>query len=137
MTDDSSMTLERFLPALADHVDKRINALKLQEKDKQIQSLTDKHDCILALAGNVNTVGGLLDNIKEIFGEQGKKAGVVFSTIHKAKGLEAENVWILEPQLMPHPMATTPADRQQETNLCYVAITRAMKTLNYVGDRVG
>ena len=38
---------------------------------------------------------------------------------------------------MPHPMATTPADRQQETNLCYVAITRAMKTLNYVGDRVG
>ena len=137
VTDDSSMTLERFLPALADHVDKRINALKLQEKDKQIQSLTDKHDCILALAGNVNTVGGLLDNIKEIFGEQGKKAGVVFSTIHKAKGLEAENVWILEPQLMPHPMATTPADRQQETNLCYVAITRAMKTLNYVGDRVG
>jgi superfamily I DNA/RNA helicase len=137
VTADSSMSLERFLPALREHVDRRISALKLQEKDNQIQSLNDKHDCILALAGNVNTVAGILDNIKEIFGEQGRNSGVVFSTIHKAKGLEAKTVWILQPELMPHPMAKSKSEREQEKNLCYVAITRAMETLNYVGDPVG
>jgi superfamily I DNA/RNA helicase len=34
-------------------------------------------------------------------------------------------------------MAKSAADRKQENNLCYVAITRAMKNLYYVGDRVG
>ena len=137
VTEDSSMSLDRFLPALREHVDRRVSALKLQEKDNQIQSLNDKYDCILALAGNVNTVAGVLDNIKEIFGEQGRNSGVVFSTIHKAKGLEANTVWILQPELMPHPMAKSKSEREQEKNLCYVAITRAMETLNYVGDPVG
>ena len=62
---------------------------------------------------------------------------MITSTIHKAKGLEKDNIWILRPELMPHPMAKSAADKQQEINLCYVAITRAKKTLNYVGERIG
>jgi len=137
VTEDASLRLERFLPLLSQHIESRIEALKLQEKDNMIQSLQDKHACVLALSGNINSVQGLIDNIKEVFGEQGKNSGVVFSTIHKAKGLEANTVWILNPELMPHPMAKTPEAIEQERNLCYVAVTRAKQNLFYVGERVG
>jgi DNA helicase IV len=137
VTKDGEMPIEDFLATLDDYVNKRMQVLKRAEKENQIQSLQDKYDCIIALSGRTSTVAGLHDNIKEIFGEQGRNSGVVFSTVHKAKGLEAENVWIISPDKMPHPMAKTPSAREQEKNLCYVAVTRAMKTLRYVGGPVG
>ena len=88
------------------------------------------------MSRNTLTVGGLIKNIKTIFGDK-EKNSVIFSTVHKAKGLEADNVWILSPEKMPHPMAKSAADREQERNICYVAITRAKKNLNYVGKRIG
>jgi len=62
--------------------------------------------------------------------------GVVFSSIHKAKGLESDNVFLLEPEgaTVPHPMATTPWQKKQESNLRYVALSRSKKKLVYVGD---
>ena len=137
VTKDKEVEIEEFLSVLNDYYRKRMMVLERADKEYQMQTLTDKHDCIIALSHNTRTVGGLIDNIKEIFGEKGKKSGVVFSTVHKAKGLEAENVWILQPEKMPHPMAKTDSAREQEKNLCYVAITRAMKTLRYVGARIG
>lgn len=136
VTADTSMGIETFLPLLEQYVSNMRETLKLAEKDKQIQTLSDKYSCIKHLTAKTTTVKGLLDNIKTIFGD-GKKKGVIFSTIHKAKGLEADNVWILKPDLMPHPMAKSVSDKAQERNLCYVAITRAKKTLNYVGERIG
>lgn len=137
VTKDNNMRVEDFLATLENYVSKRLAVLQRADKENQIQSLNDKFDCIIALSGRANTVGGLLDNIKEIFGEQGQRSGVVFSTVHKAKGLEADNVWILSPDKMPHPMAKSKSAREQEKNLCYVAITRAKKTLRYIGGRVG
>ena len=137
VTKDNNMPIEDFMSTMAEYVHKRLSVLERAEKENQIQSLNDKHDCIIALSGRTTTVGGLLDNIKEIFGEQGQKSGVVFSTVHKAKGLEADNVWIISPDKMPHPMAKSKSAREQEKNLCYVAVTRAMKTLRYVGQPVG
>ena len=136
VTADTSMRVETFLPLLKQYVENLSITLKRADKEKQIQTLTDKHKCIVHLTGKTTTVKGILDNIKTIFGD-GKKKGVIFSTVHKAKGLEADNIWILKPELMPHPMATSTSDKAQERNLCYVAITRAKKTLNYVGERIG
>lgn len=133
---DASMKIEDFLPMLYTHINRKIDVYKKADKDKQIQSLEDKRDCIIHLTGHTMTVKGLLDNIKSIF-DDGRKAGVVFSTIHKAKGLEADNIWIIETGLMPHPMAKSKSDREQESNLCYVAITRAKKNLYYCGGRIG
>ena len=39
------------------------------------------------------------------------------------------DLWIVEPHLMPHPMARQPWEKVQETNLLYVAITRAKSEL--------
>ena len=130
------MPIEMFLPQLKDFVNEAKMSLIRNDKEKQAESLQDRYDCIVHLTRNAVSVKGLLDNIETIF-KDGKNRGVVFSTIHKAKGLESNNVWIIKTDVMPHPMAKSSADRQQENNLCYVAITRAMKNLYYVGDRVG
>jgi superfamily I DNA/RNA helicase len=136
VTENGSLRIEQFIPQFNAHVAIAKEAFKRADKEKAVQSLEDKAQCILHLTGNTSTVQGLLDNIDKIFGD-GKKRGVIFSTIHKAKGLEADNVWILKPEIMPHPMAKSLSDKAQERNLCYVAITRAKKTLNYVGKKVG
>lgn len=57
---------------------------------------------------------------------------IIFSSIHRAKGLEANRVFILSPENLPHYLATTPQELLQEKNLHYVAITRAKKELIYV-----
>ena len=136
VTKNMDMSIAEFLPLLSKHVSYLVDVLKKADKERLVQSVEDKHQCIIYLTRNASTVQGILDNIKAIFGD-GKKRGVIFSTIHKAKGLEKDNIWILKPELMPHPMAKSAADKQQEVNLCYVAITRAKKTLNYVGERIG
>lgn len=60
------------------------------------------------------------------------REGVRFLSVHKAKGLETARVFILEPELFPHPNATLPWQIKQEYNLKYVAITRAKRDLMYV-----
>lgn len=60
--------------------------------------------------------------------------GPTLSTIHKAKGLEAKDVFILRPDLLPAPFAKTEAAIEQEMNLKYVAITRSLHTLVYLPE---
>ena len=137
VTADPSMEIAIFHRNFDEYVNAQISHLKKQDnKGRVIRSITDKADCIKALMGTATTVKGLVQNIQTVFKNQYGPC-VTFSTVHKAKGLEADNVWILKPDVMPHPMAKSRADKQQEKNLCYVAITRAKKTLNYVGERIG
>ncbi|GAG99934.1 unnamed protein product, partial [marine sediment metagenome] len=56
--------------------------------------------------------------------------GIVLSTVHKAKGLESDRVFIARPDLLP--MNTSSKwQADQEKNLEYVAITRAKNELIY------
>ena len=58
--------------------------------------------------------------------------GIILSTVHKAKGLEADRVFIVRPDLLPMTKnIRSQWERQQENNLTYVAITRARKELIY------
>jgi len=61
-------------------------------------------------------------------------AGPTLSTIHKAKGLEADTVYILRPDLLPAPFARTASAIEQEMNLKYVAITRSMDNLKFLPE---
>jgi DNA helicase II / ATP-dependent DNA helicase PcrA len=60
------------------------------------------------------------------------KSGPSLATIHRSKGLEGRNVYILKPELMPHAKASTPWEMEQERNAIYVARTRAKANLYYV-----
>lgn len=71
--------------------------------------------------------------INELFSP--KSGGTVLSTIHKAKGLEWTNVFILDaPTLMPPRWASGEWQLEQEKNLHYVAATRAKENLFYINQ---
>jgi len=90
--------------------------------------LQDKRDMILAFMEGAETIEDIKTNIKETFADPDGK-GVLGSSIHRAKGLEAETVWLTHPELLPHPMAKTPWAYRQEINLDYVARSRAVLNL--------
>lgn len=77
-------------------------------------------------------VRNLMDKIKEIMNKSKEVGSIEMSTIHKAKGLENDIVYILNEKLIPSPFATTPEQIKQENNLKYVARTRAKKELYYL-----
>jgi superfamily I DNA/RNA helicase len=54
---------------------------------------------------------------------------VKLSSIHRAKGLEAERVFILDAHLSPSPWAREDWQLKEEENLQYVAITRSLEAL--------
>jgi len=68
-----------------------------------------------------------LDNI---FGDKTDKSMITLSSIHKSKGLEWHNVFLINTGISPY--AKLDWEIGQEYNLLYVAITRAQKTLTYV-----
>jgi superfamily I DNA/RNA helicase len=103
-----------------------INPSKTQKIDNKLQKL----DVINILSKNLTSSTQLINRIKNIFKEQGE--GVMLSTIHKAKGLENDNVFLLSPELIPSKYAIQEWQLQQEWNLMYVAITRAKKKLVYI-----
>ena len=85
-------------------------------------ALEDKVNTLLFLARISDSVLDLKYKIKTIFTD--KIQGIVLSTVHKIKGLEADRVFIIRPDLLP--MQTPKAWQQiQEKNLQYVAYTRA------------
>jgi DNA helicase-2/ATP-dependent DNA helicase PcrA len=109
-----------------------------QRKDAEAQllSLGDRIESIQAVYLNVatnggRTVGDLRAKIESLFSDH-ENGHILLSSIHKAKGLEAERVFLLRPDKLPHPMAKSDAAREQESNLRYVAYTRAMAELYIV-----
>ena len=97
--------------------------------------ITNSYDMIKALtvlAENYTTKTELLSHIDEIFDET--REGVILSTIHKAKGLEADNVYILCNSSMPSSLAKKEWEKNAEQNLIYVAYTRARKKLGFISE---
>jgi len=100
------------------------------EDDARISRLGDQADCIRAIidASDATTVDNLKSTIDELFSDA--QASIWLSSVHRAKGLEADRVFIIRPEQLP-PRWSKPGTWQyeQELNLKYVAMTRAKKEL--------
>jgi DNA helicase-2/ATP-dependent DNA helicase PcrA len=95
-------------------------------------ALEDKVETLLFLAEMSDNIIDLKVKINSIFNDENGD-GIILSTVHKAKGSEADKVFIIRPDLMPLPSFRT-WQAIQEQNLIYVAITRAKKELIYDND---
>lgn len=122
--------IEDLMAKLAAYKTREMSKLLAAEKSSLAQVLQDKVDTVIALADGVETVMDLSFHIDQVFSDD--VGGVVFSSIHRAKGLEADRVFILRPDLMPHPMAKYPWELVQERNVKYVAYTRSKSELAFV-----
>lgn len=76
-----------------------------------------------------NSISSLENHIKQIYTDE--TDGIVLSTIHKSKGLEADRVFFLNSSLIPSTHAITEEAVYSEYCLKFVAITRARKELIY------
>lgn len=98
----------------------------------QIMTKYDSIKALEILAEGLTSARDLHNRIENVFAESAD--GVCLSTIHKAKGLEANNVYILCKTLMPSRLATQEWEKEQEQNLMYVAYTRAKYKLGFVSE---
>lgn len=101
---------------------------------KYIMDMIDTIKALEALSEGLIWTKDLLKKIDIIFTDE-ETDGICLSTIHRAKGLEADNVYILCDSLMPSKYATKKWEIEAEQNLIYVALTRPKKTLNYISEK--
>lgn len=131
ITKNNGMSSEDFVELLNMNYHTEYNKLVTAEKQNQANTLSDKYECVKIFATKANHVGGIITEIEKLFNSK-TRGDIKLSTVHKAKGLEADNVFILATERMPHPKAS---NMQEERNICYVAITRAKQNLYYCGPR--
>lgn len=126
--------METFFYRLSDYSIREMTRLESRRaSETQIQALEDKVDTLRAVAGECDEPNQVAFRIQEIFSDENGE--VVLSSVHRAKGLESNNVWILRPDLMPFPRAKQDWEKQQELNIKYVAITRSLDNLYLVQDK--
>jgi hypothetical protein len=107
---------------------------KRNPNEAKLIAIQDRYDCLVCFTEGSPTSGDVVRKIQDMFTDDKNAPGVKLSSIHKAKGLEAHRVFLLEPEgaTVPHPMARSAWQHEQELNLRYVAITRAVGELVYV-----
>lgn len=118
----------------------RDNIIRNQAIDKAaamntpiIVNLLDKIHALETLSEGILTTNELREKIDSVFSDK-TLDGISLSTIHKAKGLEANNVFIACKSLMPSKSASKDWEKEQEKNLMYVAYTRAKNKLGFLTE---
>lgn len=102
------------------------NPMKCEAYDK----LDEKVNVLLSLYEYFGDLDTVRSRIYDIFVENANR-GITLSTIHKSKGLEADRIFFLKPELLPSKYATTDLALYAEKCLQFVAVTRARKSLIY------
>ncbi len=119
--------LDSLLDQVQVYCNNEIRKALRQKKEARASLLQDQLETVWALSADCETIRDLKGKCKAVFSD--KKEGVVFSTVHKAKGLEWQRVFVLGPK-GNHPMG----DEAQETNIRYVRDTRTLDELYFVED---
>lgn len=107
-------------------------ATKRKSAEVRAQIVADQAETLRALAEGLKGMKELEARIEELFGEAAfqSKDAIICSSVHRAKGLETDQVFVLESTLYPGGQRAV-----EEQNIHYVAITRAKRELHMIqGD---
>lgn len=119
-----------LMERLNDYRASEVYKLTRADKPGAAANVEDKVNTIVAVADKCTSVDELKSKLNDLFTKD--VTPVVLSTVHKAKGLEASNVFIINPELLESGRSRNPVDLQQERNIHYVAATRAKDKLTFV-----
>lgn len=137
---DIGPNLIRTLKKLGDERMTRLQVLQAIDKweeeklatKKQVASTADKAEALRALAESGETLAEIIARTEDLF----KRSGPIqLLSGHKAKGLEWDHVYHLDPHRIPSTYAISDEDVEQEMNVKYVIETRAKDTLYFVDLR--
>jgi hypothetical protein len=112
---------KKFLFSWAQEEKKKLDDLK-----KSTVFLMDKVECLSILCSSVGSIKELIDLIQKMFSDQDDENKVILSTVHRAKGLERETVFVLTDTFL--------GQSEEENNIRYVAYTRTKNELYLVSD---
>lgn len=116
-------SLIKFNPELAENI----------ESCPKVINLKDKIEALQYIAETSISLNDLENKLNSLFTEIKGGNCITLSTVHKAKGLESDNVYIILPDCLPLVWKGQKEwQHEQEMNLRYVALTRAKKTLTFV-----
>lgn len=122
-----SSTIEDVLKRLTAWETKTVTRLATYNQQELIERCRDQADMIRALAEDAEDSEDLTNRIEWLFTDEVEDSSLILcSSVHKAKGLEADRVWILQETLYLR------GPSQEEDNIYYVATTRAKSHLTMV-----
>lgn len=136
----SRKTRQPFAAQLVVWEDEQRRKLAEREPDSDrraeaLEILIDRTECIRIIWASAAkpSIGAFEDACEDLFSD--RDASTQLSTIHRAKGLEAPRVYILDPDpLLDGGRARTAEQAKQELHLAYVAVTRSMGYLGLVQE---
>ncbi|CAM6053372.1 unnamed protein product [Sphagnum tenellum] len=128
-------TIPALVTKLEDYRTKQIAKLTAANQEMKAEALSDQIDSVLAIIDGLPkgaTLADLRNKIDSMFSDTpaGEKASTVsLMTAHRSKGLEFFRVFNYQAaKLMPSKRAVQPHEIEQEHNIIYVSITRAIHT---------
>lgn len=127
----AASSIPAFLGRVTNWEDKEVTRWTAAGKLAKVDMVRDQADMLKELGANADSVRHLEERIEALFTDDGLgQAGIITcSSVHRAKGLQANRVYVLRSTLYPHGV------NREEENIEYVAITRAKNTLVWVGER--
>lgn len=129
--------IDDFIDKLEEWKNKEVARALKRGNEAKADGIEDKHKVIMCFieSGHCDTVKHLISKIESMYSDDNEENMVLLSSIHKAKGLEADRVFFLDSFFVPSKYAKTAEQRQQEYNLRYVAVTRAKKELFFINSQ--
>lgn len=133
-----AQSVPQFLSKLAAWGSKqKSRAGKTKNAENKCREIEDQVDTLTAVAEEAQSVSDIERRLNAIFAdsETDRRPGVVLSSVHKAKGLEWNRVFLLMDTFRTPKLdesvseSVAAARRKEESNIYYVALTRAKSVL--------
>lgn len=125
-----AVSIKGFNDKLESHFNKERDKILNRKRPGQIalDILEDQRSILESFSKERDSYDDVVNDLLEIFSDSSK--GLLFSSVHKSKGLEAEEVSIIDSKNIRLRFdGMTQEAQDQERNLEYVAITRAKNKL--------
>ena len=110
---------------------KKAGRLPAKKMSARLDYVDDQFAVVEALAKDCESLSGLKTMLDDLFSDNNIASSVLCSTVHKAKGLESMNVYLLEDTFFKR-KAKDEDEQREEENIMYVAVTRSKGRLVYV-----
>lgn len=135
---DASQSIPQFLERLVNWEQRELTRAMKANREERADIVRDQAETLSVLCEGVSGLRELEARIDSLFTDDGlgAKGVITCSSVHKAKGLEADRVFILKDTLYAGAKKGMSIINLEEQNIEYVAITRAKRTLVWVGEGV-
>lgn len=120
-----SKTIEKFILYIEKWRKKETGRLLNNKKSTSI--IEDKAECLLALTEDCESMQDLKNKLNKLFADSNDRNKIILSSIHRAKGMERDTVFVLKNTLR--------YNEQEEKNLVYISFTRSKQDLYLVSDK--